>query len=54
MSVFAVLLFVFIIWESLVSCRGVIFVYNHPAHLEWSQVVPLSHHTFEEFPKLAL
>lgn len=51
-SVFAVLLFVFIIWESLVSCRTVVFIYNHPVHLEWSQLVPLSHHTFEEFPKL--
>jgi heme/copper-type cytochrome/quinol oxidase subunit 1 len=53
-SVFAVLLFVFIIWESLVSCRTVIFVYNHPVHLEWSQITPLSHHTFEEFPKFTL
>lgn len=46
-----VALFMLLVWESLVTSRSVVFIYNHPSHLEWSPLIPVSFHTHEEYPK---
>lgn len=47
-------LFIFIVWESFIRIRRVVFAYTHPCHLEWSPVTPVPFHTNEEFPKYTL
>jgi heme/copper-type cytochrome/quinol oxidase subunit 1 len=51
-TVIRVLLFVVILWESFVTQRSVMFVFNSPVHLEWSSRLPTSFHTHNESVKV--
>lgn len=51
-TVFRVLLFVVILWESFVTQRSIMFTYNSPVHLEWSPRLPVSFHTHNESIKV--
>nr|UQU69063.1 cytochrome c oxidase subunit I [Megabeleses sp.] len=42
--------FMFIIWESIVSQRQVIFSFNLNSSIEWKQNLPPSEHSYEEIP----
>lgn len=54
MTLVGVGVFMLVVWEALVVARSVVFVYNHPSHLEWSPIIPVPFHTHEEFPKYVL
>lgn len=54
LSFISLLYFIFILWESLVSQRGVIAFSNIPSSLEWQDTTPLSFHTYRESPKISI
>nr|QXX99485.1 cytochrome c oxidase subunit I [Dimorphostylis asiatica] len=50
LSTLAVLMFLFILWESLVMMRPVMFSYNLSTSIEWAQPTPPSNHSFDHIP----
>lgn len=53
-SLFRTFLFFFIIWDSLVSIRILIFIKNLSRSIEWIVPFPPSEHTFYEIPKISV
>nr|AMW67879.1 cytochrome c oxidase subunit I [Nipponeurorthus fuscinervis] len=51
-SLIGVLFFIFIVWESMVSNRMVIFPIQYPSSIEWLQSLPPSEHSYSELPML--
>nr|ACL99801.1 cytochrome c oxidase subunit I [Haliotis tuberculata] len=49
-SLVAVLYFMVIVWESLVSQRGVLWALNMSTSLEWTNLLPLDFHNLAETP----
>ena len=47
-SFIALIIFIFIIWESLSSKRRVICTNHIPSSLEWEQTLPLNYHNYKE------
>nr|YP_009468941.1 cytochrome c oxidase subunit I [Changeondelphax velitchkovskyi]AVC55483.1 cytochrome c oxidase subunit I [Changeondelphax velitchkovskyi] len=52
-SFISVLMFMFIIWESLMFKRKILFKTNLPQSLEWKMNLPPSEHSFNESPLLS-
>nr|QFG40086.1 cytochrome c oxidase subunit I [Munidopsis verrilli] len=52
-SLCAVLSFVIIIWESLISSRTVIFSMAQPSSLEWEHPYPPANHSYAEIPMIS-
>jgi len=53
MTVFSVLFFVVILWESVTSQHSVMFRYHNRVHLDWVYSrLPVRFHTHSESPKL--
>nr|ATF28592.1 cytochrome c oxidase subunit I [Illinigina sp. EMHAU-15062817] len=52
MSFMSVLMMMFIIWESLISKRNVIYPKNNKSSIEWIQKMPPEEHSFSELPIL--
>jgi len=52
MTIFSVMLFVVILWESFVIHRSVMFTYHPAVHLEWSPRLPISFHSHSESIKI--
>nr|WIL79836.1 cytochrome c oxidase subunit I [Omadius sp.] len=52
-SLIAVLLLLFIIWEAFISHRKSIFALNMPSSIEWYQLTPPSEHSYSELPILS-
>nr|ATU74740.1 cytochrome c oxidase subunit I [Coptotettix longjiangensis] len=51
-SMVSILLFIFILWESMISKRMVLFSTNNSTSIEWLQNNPPSEHSFSELPIL--
>nr|YP_009469867.1 cytochrome c oxidase subunit I [Matsumurasca onukii]AVF91590.1 cytochrome c oxidase subunit I [Matsumurasca onukii] len=51
-SLFSVLFFMFIVWESMISKRLVMFKNNNLTSIEWFQLTPPSEHSYSELPNL--
>nr|UGK73335.1 cytochrome c oxidase subunit I [Empoasca vitis] len=51
-SLFSVLFFMFIVWESMISKRLVMFKNNNLTSIEWFQLTPPSEHSYSELPIL--
>ena len=51
-TILSVMLFVLILWESLVTQRSLVWTYHPSIHLEWSPRLPSAFHTHIESPKL--
>lgn len=54
MSIISVILIIYIIWESLIIKRRVIFNNNNRNSLEWIQINPPKEHSYKEIPCLSL
>jgi cytochrome c oxidase subunit 1 len=52
-SLIAVLFFTFILWETIISTRPVIFHYQTPSFIEWIHNYPPSDHTYNELSLIA-
>nr|AML25573.1 cytochrome c oxidase subunit I [Anobiinae sp. BMNH 1274383] len=52
-SLIAILILIFIIWESMISLRKSISSLNMPTSIEWLQNFPPSEHSYSELPMLA-
>jgi Heme/copper-type cytochrome/quinol oxidases, subunit 1 len=52
-SLIAVLLFIFIIWESLISSRQAISSLNLASSIEWLQKIPPAEHRYSELPTIS-
>nr|AMW67853.1 cytochrome c oxidase subunit I [Nevrorthus apatelios] len=51
-SLIAVMFFLFIVWESMISNRMVIFPIQYPSSIEWLQALPPAEHSYSELPML--
>nr|YP_010311867.1 cytochrome c oxidase subunit I [Grypocephalus pallipectus]UNA71175.1 cytochrome c oxidase subunit I [Grypocephalus pallipectus]UPL65767.1 cytochrome c oxidase subunit I [Grypocephalus pallipectus] len=52
MSMISILMFIMIIWESIVAKRSVIFSHNMSSSIEWLQKTPPAEHSYAELPIL--
>nr|WGH58943.1 cytochrome c oxidase subunit I [Urochela rubra] len=52
MSVISIMMFITIIWESMISKRISLFKINMPSSIEWFQMNPPSEHSFNELPMM--
>nr|YP_010374267.1 cytochrome c oxidase subunit I [Deroploa parva]QVD38889.1 cytochrome c oxidase subunit I [Deroploa parva] len=52
MSVISIMMFILIIWESMVSKRMVVFNENMSTSIEWLQKTPPAEHSYNEIPML--
>nr|YP_010535234.1 cytochrome c oxidase subunit I [Megacopta caliginosa]UYA97669.1 cytochrome c oxidase subunit I [Megacopta caliginosa]UYA97682.1 cytochrome c oxidase subunit I [Megacopta caliginosa] len=52
LSVISILMFLMILWESLVSKRTVLFPENLPSSIEWMQKLPPAEHSYNELPMM--
>nr|UPL65586.1 cytochrome c oxidase subunit I [Leptocoris augur] len=52
MSMIGIILFIMIIWESLVAKRSIVFSHNMTSSIEWLQQLPPSEHSYNEIPLL--
>nr|YP_010430486.1 cytochrome c oxidase subunit I [Notobitus montanus]USS57983.1 cytochrome c oxidase subunit I [Notobitus montanus] len=52
MSMISIIMFIMIIWESLISKRVVIFSHNMTSSIEWLQNTPPAEHSYNELPIL--
>nr|YP_010480567.1 cytochrome c oxidase subunit I [Nasonia vitripennis]UVN15292.1 cytochrome oxidase subunit 1 [Nasonia vitripennis] len=53
-SMFSTMYFFFILWESIISQRIIIFMKNMNNSIEWVMSYPPSYHSFSEIPKIYL
>nr|WNO18592.1 cytochrome c oxidase subunit I [Paralepetopsis sp.] len=53
-SFVVVLFFMFIVWESLASQRGIIFSFHSSSALEWGEIVPLGFHNAGEVGRVSV
>nr|UPL65287.1 cytochrome c oxidase subunit I [Appolonius crassus] len=54
MSMISILMFIMILWESMISKRSTIFSNNMTTSIEWMQKTPPSEHSYNELPMLTL
>nr|UPL65521.1 cytochrome c oxidase subunit I [Macropes robustus] len=54
MSMMSIIMFIMLLWESLVSKRAILFSNNLPSSIEWLQKTPPSEHSYSELPMLYL
>nr|YP_009467126.1 cytochrome c oxidase subunit I [Agramma hupehanum]ARB50119.1 cytochrome c oxidase subunit I [Agramma hupehanum] len=52
-STISIMLFIMIIWESLVSKRNIMFDDNMASNIEWMQNFPPNEHSYEELPLIS-
>nr|YP_010535247.1 cytochrome c oxidase subunit I [Megacopta centronubila]UYA97695.1 cytochrome c oxidase subunit I [Megacopta centronubila] len=52
MSVISIIMFLMILWESMVSKRVVIFPENMTSSIEWMQKLPPAEHSYSELPMM--
>nr|UPL65404.1 cytochrome c oxidase subunit I [Dinomachus sikhimensis] len=52
MSMISIMMFIMIIWESIVSKRTNMFSYNMTSSIEWLQQTPPAEHSYSELPML--
>nr|UPL65793.1 cytochrome c oxidase subunit I [Megalotomus sp.] len=52
MSMISIIMFIMIIWESIVAKRMIIFSYNMTSSIEWMQNTPPAEHSYAELPIL--
>nr|YP_010310362.1 cytochrome c oxidase subunit I [Daclera levana]UMY75897.1 cytochrome c oxidase subunit I [Daclera levana] len=50
MSMISIVMFIMIIWESLVAKRVILFSHNMTSSIEWLQLTPPSEHSYNELP----
>nr|YP_010736661.1 cytochrome c oxidase subunit I [Tessaromerus quadriarticulatus]WEM32410.1 cytochrome c oxidase subunit I [Tessaromerus quadriarticulatus] len=50
MSIISIMMFIMIIWESMLSKRSVMFKYNMNSSIEWFQKTPPTEHSYHELP----
>nr|WJW73295.1 cytochrome c oxidase subunit 1 [Malcus inconspicuus] len=53
MSMMSILMFIFILWESIISKRCIIFNNNMTSSIEWLQKNPPTEHSYNELPMLS-
>nr|YP_007374652.1 cytochrome c oxidase subunit I [Sirthenea flavipes]ADU58098.1 cytochrome c oxidase subunit I [Sirthenea flavipes] len=51
-SIIGILVFIFTLWEAMVSKRQVLFTESMPTNIEWLQKYPPSEHSYSELPIL--
>nr|YP_010626091.1 cytochrome c oxidase subunit I [Fibla pasiphae]WBK02902.1 cytochrome c oxidase subunit I [Fibla pasiphae] len=49
-SLVSIIMFILIMWESLISNRSPIFAMNFPSSIEWMQKYPPMEHSYDELP----
>nr|YP_010463241.1 cytochrome c oxidase subunit I [Iphicrates gressitti]UUJ37765.1 cytochrome c oxidase subunit 1 [Iphicrates gressitti] len=54
MSMISIIMFIMIMWESLMSKRYILFMNNLSSNIEWLQEMPPSEHSYSELPTLYL
>nr|UPL65352.1 cytochrome c oxidase subunit I [Meschia woodwardi] len=52
MSMISIIMFIMILWESMISKRVIIFSNNLPSSIEWLQKTPPAEHSYSELPML--
>nr|UPL65456.1 cytochrome c oxidase subunit I [Cymus sp.] len=52
MSMVGIMMFIMILWESMISKRSIIFNNNMSSNIEWLQMTPPSEHSYSELPML--
>nr|YP_009943338.1 cytochrome c oxidase subunit I [Cletus punctiger]YP_010032685.1 cytochrome c oxidase subunit I [Cletus rubidiventris]QOD41592.1 cytochrome c oxidase subunit I [Cletus punctiger]QOW08006.1 cytochrome c oxidase subunit I [Cletus rubidiventris] len=52
MSMISIIMFIMIIWESIISKRAIIFSNNMTSSIEWLQQTPPAEHSYAELPML--
>nr|YP_009467152.1 cytochrome c oxidase subunit I [Phatnoma laciniatum]ARB50157.1 cytochrome c oxidase subunit I [Phatnoma laciniatum] len=52
-STISVIMFILIMWESMISKRTIIFNSNKPTNIEWMQNTPPQEHSFNELPMIS-
>nr|YP_010736648.1 cytochrome c oxidase subunit I [Cobbenicoris guangxiensis]WEM32397.1 cytochrome c oxidase subunit I [Cobbenicoris guangxiensis] len=52
MSIISIVMFIMIIWESMISKRKVVLKFNMPSSIEWYQNTPPADHSFNELPMI--
>nr|UNA68539.1 cytochrome c oxidase subunit I [Leptocorisa chinensis] len=52
MSMISIIMFIMIIWESIVTKRSAIFSHNMTSSIEWLQKMPPAEHSYAELPML--
>nr|YP_010315906.1 cytochrome c oxidase subunit I [Leptocorisa lepida]UNA68812.1 cytochrome c oxidase subunit I [Leptocorisa lepida] len=52
MSMISIIMFIMIIWESIVAKRSAIFSHNMTSSIEWLQKMPPAEHSYAELPML--
>nr|UJY97070.1 cytochrome c oxidase subunit I [Potamometra berezowskii] len=50
MSIMGTMMFIFILWESMISKRSVLFIFNLNSSIEWLQNYPPAEHSYNEMP----
>nr|YP_010270175.1 cytochrome c oxidase subunit I [Potamometra tibetensis]YP_010270188.1 cytochrome c oxidase subunit I [Potamometra berezowskii]UJY96927.1 cytochrome c oxidase subunit I [Potamometra tibetensis]UJY96953.1 cytochrome c oxidase subunit I [Potamometra tibetensis]UJY96966.1 cytochrome c oxidase subunit I [Potamometra berezowskii]UJY96979.1 cytochrome c oxidase subunit I [Potamometra berezowskii]UJY96992.1 cytochrome c oxidase subunit I [Potamometra berezowskii] len=50
MSIMGTMMFIFILWESMISKRKVLFIFNLNSSIEWLQNYPPAEHSYNEMP----
>nr|YP_009472961.1 cytochrome c oxidase subunit I [Neolethaeus assamensis]AST10191.1 cytochrome c oxidase subunit I [Neolethaeus assamensis] len=52
MSMISIIMFIMILWESMISKRSIVFTYNMTSSIEWLQKTPPAEHSYNELPML--
>nr|YP_010270162.1 cytochrome c oxidase subunit I [Potamometra zhengi]UJY96888.1 cytochrome c oxidase subunit I [Potamometra zhengi] len=50
MSIMGTMMFIFILWESMISKRKALFIFNLNSSIEWLQNYPPAEHSYNEMP----
>nr|YP_010268827.1 cytochrome c oxidase subunit I [Thetibates serena]UIG88160.1 cytochrome c oxidase subunit 1 [Thetibates serena]UIG88167.1 cytochrome c oxidase subunit 1 [Thetibates serena] len=50
MSIMGTMMFIFIMWESMISKRNIMFIMNMNSNIEWLQKYPPAEHSYNEMP----
>nr|QEH58941.1 cytochrome c oxidase subunit I [Trepobates sp. XD-2019] len=50
MSIIGTMMFIFIMWESMISKRKIMFIFNMNSSIEWMQKYPPAEHSYTEMP----
>nr|AFY16872.1 cytochrome c oxidase subunit I [Perittopus sp. HL-2012] len=51
-SIMGTMMFIFIMWESMISKRKIMFIYNLNSSIEWMQNYPPAEHSYNEMPTI--
>nr|YP_011010343.1 cytochrome c oxidase subunit 1 [Metrocoris tigrinus]WPW46958.1 cytochrome c oxidase subunit 1 [Metrocoris tigrinus] len=49
-SILGTMTFIFILWESMISKRKILFIFNIDSNIEWLQKYPPAEHSYNEMP----